>query len=234
MINYTEAAAPTAELAKPGTYAVVADIHGQYDLLMQALKRIEEIGIRKIVFLGDYVHRGPDSPKVLQHLMNPPEGWEYICLCGNHEDMELQDFGEGGQGWGYSGTLDIYGIDEMRKYYAPLVLEEVIDWMSRLKIYHFEGDNVFAHAYYNYTLAPSEQNRQECLWRRLMSNSSYGSPYLFLTHGHTPHGYPHVDIGDNRLNLDIGGMYGKELLVGLFQDGVKGPLGFMHVVKNLH
>jgi serine/threonine protein phosphatase 1 len=58
------------------TYAI-ADLHGRFDLLKMALEFVishAADGEHKIVTLGDYVDRGPDSRLVIQHLMEAQAG----------------------------------------------------------------------------------------------------------------------------------------------------------------
>lgn len=203
-------------------YAVIPDIHGQYDLMMKALAKVESDGIRKVIFLGDYVHRGPRSPDVLSHLMNPPVGWEYICLRGNHEDMEIDDY----------GTNNPFIESQQKDYYAPLETPDVIRWMESLPLFHFEDDNIFAHAAYDPAQPPESQHKNTCIWYRWMTGSDYVSDTKFLTHGHTPHYWPNYDKGKNRLNLDIGGMRGKELLIAYFEEEGFGPCEIMHIEAN--
>lgn len=72
----------------------VADIHGHLDQLDRALGLIHADGgpDAPIVFLGDYVDRGPNSAGVLQRLMDGvAEGRPWVCLRGNHDKM-LLDF----------------------------------------------------------------------------------------------------------------------------------------------
>ena len=43
-------------------------------------------GRKIIIMLGDYIDRGLQSARVLDHLMGPPpQGFQRICLAGNHE-----------------------------------------------------------------------------------------------------------------------------------------------------
>jgi len=82
------------------TYAI-ADLHGRFDLLEMALARITERADppATVVTLGDYVDRGPDSRKIVERLMAGlgRDGWQLICLKGNHEDATL-----------YTGTISIH------------------------------------------------------------------------------------------------------------------------------
>ena len=75
-------------------YYVIADIHGEAELLRKALTSLYEWNPKggKIIFLGDYIDRGPDAKGVCDIVMNPPEGWEFIALMGNHEEMFVNSF----------------------------------------------------------------------------------------------------------------------------------------------
>ena len=78
----------------PFTYAI-ADLHGRYDLLSEAVTKIVEHSKSDrpatIITLGDYVDRGPKSRQVIERLMD----WgsldmKLVCLKGNHEDIMWQ------------------------------------------------------------------------------------------------------------------------------------------------
>ncbi|MBN9075606.1 MAG: serine/threonine protein phosphatase [Rhizobiales bacterium 65-79] len=112
------------ELADTAVYAV-GDVHGCLDELLRLEEMIAADGAalpspKLIVMLGDYVDRGPSSSQVLEHLLAPPpEGFERICLAGNHE-LAMLDYLEGRIGlsdWlrmGAAPTLISYGIDHER------------------------------------------------------------------------------------------------------------------------
>lgn len=65
---------------------VIADIHGQYDLFMELLKKINLQETDLLYVLGDVLDRGPHPIKTLRKLMEMPNA---ICLVGNHELMAL-------------------------------------------------------------------------------------------------------------------------------------------------
>ncbi|MHB8530132.1 MAG: metallophosphoesterase family protein, partial [Caulobacteraceae bacterium] len=76
----------------PGITYAIGDIHGRLDLLEEALRLIESHGRqkdRRLVFLGDYVDRGPQSRGVVDRLMALQRDVWTICLKGNHEAMML-------------------------------------------------------------------------------------------------------------------------------------------------
>lgn len=68
----------------------IGDIHGQKEMLDQALALIEADGgpDAEIVFLGDYTDRGPDSRGVLETLIaGQAAGRNWHCIKGNHDRM---------------------------------------------------------------------------------------------------------------------------------------------------
>src|ERR1700691_415768 len=75
----------------------IGDIHGRIDLLQRIEQRITvdaqaiPAGTQSIVvYLGDYIDRGPDSSAVIGHLVKrPPIAGQDIFLKGNHEQSML-------------------------------------------------------------------------------------------------------------------------------------------------
>lgn len=67
---------------------VIGDIHGSFDLLEKLLTywNPEE---EQLVFLGDYIDRGPDSLKVLKKVIELSDQYDIVTLCGNHEQIFL-------------------------------------------------------------------------------------------------------------------------------------------------
>ena len=102
----------------------VGDIHGRLDLLRRLLEQIEadayaraEGRVCSLVFLGDYVDRGPDSRGVIAELLaRQPQTFDTHFLKGNHEAL-LLDFLEDARHldqWlvnGGEATMLSYGVD---------------------------------------------------------------------------------------------------------------------------
>ena len=69
----------------------ISDIHGCYDLFMEKLKLIEpelEDANNKLILLGDYIDRGPDSCRCLEKAYSLQQKYgkeQVIVLRGNHE-----------------------------------------------------------------------------------------------------------------------------------------------------
>ncbi|MFW2541713.1 metallophosphoesterase [Primorskyibacter sp. 2E107] len=68
----------------------IGDIHGQKSMLEEQLALIDKDGgtAAPVVFLGDYVDRGPDSKGVIDlFLQGLAEGRDWIFLKGNHDRL---------------------------------------------------------------------------------------------------------------------------------------------------
>lgn len=84
----------------------VGDIHGRYDLLDNLLNILQDyhhlnLTQDKLIFMGDYIDRGPQSLQVLEKLY---ELWHLypknvVCLRGNHEQLMI-DWYKGTDKWG--------------------------------------------------------------------------------------------------------------------------------------
>lgn len=75
---------------------VIGDIHGclsELKKIIQLLINNEHINWQdRLIFLGDYVDRGPDSFGVIEYLVQLKTRYECVFLVGNHEIMFLEFF----------------------------------------------------------------------------------------------------------------------------------------------
>ncbi|MDT8391964.1 MAG: metallophosphoesterase [Lentisphaeria bacterium] len=74
---------------------VIGDIHGMYDPLVMLINHIRHVKYQtgeaaKLIFLGDYIDRGPCPKAVVDLILSLKTEFEVVCLAGNHEDMLLQ------------------------------------------------------------------------------------------------------------------------------------------------
>lgn len=217
----------------------VGDIHGQSAMLDSALARIDADGgpNAKIVFLGDYTDRGPDSSGVIQRLCDGLDaGRDWVCIKGNHDRMFewfMQDEPRHdphmlvGYHWlherlGGTDTLASYGItypDRTRlRDVHDMALETVprrhVDFLHSL-VLTYETDAVFfAHAGIRPGVPLADQDEEDLLWIRQEFHAATDPHPKLIVHGHTP-----IDVAThygNRVNLDTGAGYGKPLSVAVF------------------
>jgi serine/threonine protein phosphatase 1 len=199
----------TSILAGEVTYAI-GDIHGCYSLMVQLLDRIvadvsSSTGQQDetLVFLGDYIDRGPASSAVLTGLLwiERHSPLRTVFLKGNHEQVMLDYIDDPvlhGR-WlqfGGSATLRSYGLEvpeeigsidhiELRDRFVDLLPSSHLDFLRRLQLFHETNNFIFAHAGIQHGLPMSKQEPEDLLWIRegfLEERSLRGKR---VVHGHT-------------------------------------------------
>jgi serine/threonine protein phosphatase 1 len=218
----------------------IGDIHGAPDRMLDAIARIEQDGGRdaRIVFLGDYVDRGPQSREVIDFLMEGlAKGRNWICLLGNHDrmfSMFMEDYPRTdkhlpvGYHWlhdriGGVETLESYGIqiaekeriENIHERALTAVPKEHLSFLDSLHYSHQEGDCLFVHAGIRPGVPLEQQDKNDLIWiRDNFLDDRTEHPFL-VVHGHTP-----VDEAThfgNRVALDTGCGYGKPLMPAVFE-----------------
>ncbi|MEZ4600764.1 MAG: metallophosphoesterase family protein [Syntrophotaleaceae bacterium] len=75
----------------------IGDIHGSSEKLETLIGKIDPRRDDQLVFLGDYIDRGPNSCEVIEFLVNFQENFpKTVCLRGNHEWLMLDALWEAG------------------------------------------------------------------------------------------------------------------------------------------
>lgn len=210
------------------TFAI-GDVHGCLEPLNRLLDNIRSCSSSggTVVFLGDYVDRGPDSKGVIDLIRGGPPSpkWEWVALKGNHEDMMVGAVaGEYETSWwignGGSNTLGSYENLE--------VDPDHLLWARDLPLNHADKHRIFVHADMDGSIPFDEQTEQRMLWARKPPNFSGDYWGKHLVHGHTPLHEP-TTIG-NRTNVDSGCVFGGKLSCAVFDDDLAGgPIEFISV-----
>ena len=222
---------PGAGAEKTVLAYAIGDVHGCLDKLVRLLARCREhAGDRpsRLVFVGDYLDRGPNSRGVIETLMKlqRKEPTRVICLRGNHEAMMLEAAHTGDDDmWLLNGggcTLGSYGIAQ-----APDMPPAHLDWVAALPLTFDDGRRLFVHAGVNPRVPLDRQAEQDLLWIRepfLSSRSDYGR---LIVHGHTPLHTGVPDLRRNRLNIDTAAVFGGPLTAAVFEDARREPVAFI-------
>lgn len=203
---------------------VIPDIHGHADKLARALRLIEAEGGAEapIVFLGDYVDRGPDSAGVIQTLVDGlDEGRDWILLRGNHEQMMLDalDAQKPVSRWlisqgGAAQTLASYGVGTDEDWRSAIP-EAHIALLRATRLCHETPDLFLAHAGLRPGVALTRQSADDLMWIRdafLWDGRDHGK---LAVHGHSPVDWP--EHHGNRVALDGGAGWGRPLHVAVFE-----------------
>lgn len=106
-----------------GPLDIIGDIHGELDALLRLLRRLgcdpdRLRAERPVVFVGDLIDRGPDSPGVVAVVQRLVEAGLGHCVAGNHEMNLLLDLEKEGNGWARGDAADHHqqpGPDGVRK-----------------------------------------------------------------------------------------------------------------------
>jgi serine/threonine protein phosphatase 1 len=202
----------------------IGDVHGRADLLREMHQLIHEDAYARqaprnvVVYLGDYVDRGPASAEVIDILLDEKlPGFESVHLAGNHEDTLirfLSDLSVAGLWLEYGGapTLYSYGVKPPGMNEADLLRaqgelrdnlpERHLRFLQGLKLTHCEGDWFFVHAGVKPGVPLEAQLPQDALWIRgefLGCNDDFGK---IIVHGHTVTETP--EVRRNRIGIDTG------------------------------
>jgi serine/threonine protein phosphatase 1 len=192
----------------------VGDIHGCFDKLTALMEKIDiEWRRDKLIFLGDYIDRGPDSYEVVEYLVNlKKQHPNIIFLKGNHEEMfENYLSGKNRLNYLYDGgqqTLDSY-MNHRKKDAGYPVPEEHLDFIRALVLFHETDDYIFVHAGLKKGVPVEKQRSDELLWIRdpfVRSRANFGKRVVF---GHTPFLEPLVE--PNKIGIDTGAVYRNRL-----------------------
>jgi len=204
----------------------IGDIHGQLGLLRtlhQKIKRDIEANTPEeciLVYIGDYVDRGPDSKGVISALIRgAPFQAETHYLKGNHEDalltfLEDPPFLRLWRDYGGLETLASYGIEvprdaedddwihEAHYKFSAALPKTHLAFLQGLKTSYERGDFYFTHAGVRPGVPLDEQQPADQLWIRepfLTSRRFHGK---IVVHGHTPQEQPVIKT--NRIGIDTG------------------------------
>jgi serine/threonine protein phosphatase 1 len=222
----SQATLPAVPAVPDGTVVwAVGDIHGRLDLLRPLVEAIvadlcDATATRKVVvFLGDYIDRGPDSRGVLHLLagLSVVEGVEWRFLKGNHEQAMLGflDIPSTGPKWceyGGDNALRSYGLrvpdlahrtEAWARVAADLrhkLTAREMAFLKDLELSLIVGDYFFSHAGARPGAALDRQSPEDLMWIR---QPFLDSPALFeclVVHGHTP--TPRVHADHRRIGID--------------------------------
>ena len=206
----------------------VGDIHGRLDLLKKLLASIKadiaqvEVERSIILFVGDYIDRGPDSRGVVDEILalRGEGASQVVTLAGNHDQYLLEFFKDPSLGiswmdYGAGPTFTSYGVR------PPPVRTDVEAWkvtagemaaaMPPEHMRFFEeailaasfGDFLFVHAGVRPNVDLSKQDPKDLTTiRRPFLKAKHPLPGRVVVFGHTP--FEHPVAADGKIAVDTG------------------------------
>ena len=208
----------------------IGDIHAELEKLDELLEILPLQRGDELVFLGDYIDRGPDAPGVIERLIRLRDDYACTYPLGNHESMLLDFLGWtddayfGGDAFLLNGgdrTLASYGYfdrvaTDRDSFQLPKAHE---DFLLGLRLSHVAGDYVFVHAGLKEELlgcgdlgyALRKSRPEDLLWNRTAGDMPHDLG-VTLVYGHTPS----EDFGVRwnlpfSIGIDTGAVYGGPL-----------------------
>jgi serine/threonine protein phosphatase 1 len=216
---------------------VIGDIHGMAAKLKALLRRVNA-WLRanaggephQLIFLGDYIDRGPQSAEVLETVRALQRSGA-ICLKGNHEELMLRAEDSERD---LANFLLNGGDATLASLATRDAFERAQEWMRGLPTSCEDKLRYYVHAGVLPGVALEEQAEETKLWIRDRFLRHAGAFPKYVVHGHTPTisldpSQTTPDIRDNRCNVDTGaGMLGA-LSAAIFNDRQARPIGAISV-----
>lgn len=204
-----------------GRLLVIGDIHGCAADLRCLLDDVAPEAGDRVVFLGDYIDRGPASAEVIDEVLAVRQACpDTICLRGNHEEMLLGYLGlDGSRGSiflraGGAATVSSYGLDPAKVTPEALAAElpeaHLRFFRDELLFSHLEGPFLFVHAGVRPRIPISSQDREDLLWIREEFLSTDHGLEEVVVFGHTPQRRVQLSAS-RRIAMDSGAVYGGHL-----------------------
>lgn len=214
--------------AAPRIFAF-GDIHGCHRKLAVLLHRLPYDPQRDtLVFLGDYINRGPESRQVLETLLELERTCQNtVFLMGNHEQALLDYTSHGDpealrglRAMGIETTVESYN-SSMRKLVdlscMPIAHR---DFLRRLQFSYLYDDYVFTHADISEEMQdamayggplphPNAHDLPGLLASRRLGREDTSIRNCRIIFGHLPFRYPLVR--EDRIGIDTGAVYGNLL-----------------------
>ncbi|HTS93220.1 MAG TPA: metallophosphoesterase family protein [Stellaceae bacterium] len=204
----------------------IGDMHGRADLLRTLLATIEADAarhpsvVKRMVFLGDYVDRGPQSKELIDLVLDAaPPRMEVVTLMGNHEEMMQRFLSDTsvGRSWMVNGgdaTLASYGVKppslfatdaryrQAQMEFRDRIPDRHLRFLESLVTSYTAGDYLFVHAGVRPQIPLELQRPDDLLWIRdefLRSEADFGK---VVVHGHSIVREP--EMRRNRIAIDTG------------------------------
>ncbi len=191
---------------------VIPDIHGCF----QTLKVLIEHQIKpnkndQLIFLGDYIDRGPKSKQVIDYIMKmQQEEYNITALMGNHEDYCVRAHDEDAAKSSFFGIRkktkiqkewEVYGgkeaMESFRVNWPKDIPQKYIEWMRNLKYYVVVDNFVIVHAGLNFKKDDPFTDERSMIWIRDFKVDSSKISNRKVIHGHVPVNLEFIELALN-------------------------------------
>lgn len=193
----------------------IGDIHGHTDALNALLDEVSPSSSDELVFLGDYVDKGPDVAGTLELLSRLSQKHDWTFLRGNHDQMMLDAYRDAST----FAVWDCLSGDHPLSSYGSGTTEELLRRVPEHHIrfladrccdFHETESFIFVHAGIRAHVSPGEEGIDRLQWTVLSSASAHFSGRTVVC-GHSSQESGRIaDLG-HTICLDTGITKGKFL-----------------------
>lgn len=168
----------------------VGDIHGCLNSLRTLMAFVKLLPTDRLVLLGDYIDRGPDSRGVIDWILEKRQSVEIISLRGNHEEMMMESRTSNPRMHLWSS---VGGFETLISYDAQLAR----DWVGRIpkshwafieqtRLYFETEKQIYVHGMVNADRSMEEQDPNLMVWTKCFGMKPHQSGKKVIC-GHTAH-----------------------------------------------
>jgi serine/threonine protein phosphatase 1 len=184
-------------MSKTGRILAIGDVHGCRAALDTLLEIVAPSDDDTLIFLGDYIDRGPDSRGVIERLIELSQSPNFVALRGNHDEWMLRARHD--KRWFHSWlSLGVGGLNTLSSYNATSfddIPAAHWEWLEST-LYFYETERfLFAHAAIEGHLEMHQMSHDALLWRSVKeSPPHFSEKTLICGHSSQKNGVP-LDLG---------------------------------------
>ncbi len=188
---------------------IIPDIHGCAQTLAMLLEQLIKPNKNDhLIFLGDYIDRGPDSRGVLKQIMELQKNdYKITALIGNHEDYAIKAWDEDKKKKGFLGLhfkskiqkeWEVFGgiqtLESFDAYRPSDIPKKYIEWMRGLDYWVELEDFFVVHAGFNFKADNPFEDKRSMLWVRDYVVVPEKIKNKRVIHGHVPVNLEFIDL----------------------------------------
>ncbi|HEX7655340.1 MAG TPA: metallophosphoesterase family protein [Verrucomicrobiae bacterium] len=189
----------------------IGDIHGCDTALRNLLQQVQPQADDVLVFMGDYVDRGPGTRQVIDTLLALKTVCQPVFLRGNHEVMMLEarydrlknDLWRGYGGW---EALASYAAETAENWVA-LVPTTHWQFMTTAQRFHETDQAIFVHGCLDPRVPLAQQTDWTLYWERFDRLAPHPSGKIVVC-GHTHQASGRINDQGHAICIDTAAAYG--------------------------
>lgn len=194
----------------------IGDIHGCINTLKKLIEEKIKPSINdKLIFMGDYIDRGPNTKAVIDELINYRDTKQFktVFLRGNHEDMLLKSINQSNliSDWKKNGgdtTLESFNAASPNQ-----INNKYIDFLKNTEFYYSNKRFVAVHAGMNFDIDNPFDDGNAMLWRRnkIIEKDKIDNKRLIVAHTPVTLNEAENSLRTDKIMIDGGCVYYDKL-----------------------